>query len=63
MLMKTPKPALVSLVGALAASLCCLLPLAIIVLGLGSGAFMTTTMRSQYLLSPMRLKRFYGDAR
>jgi hypothetical protein len=26
-------------------SLCCLLPLAVIVLGLGSGAFMAVTMR------------------
>jgi Cu/Ag efflux protein CusF len=50
MLMKPLKPALVSLVGALAASLCCLLPLAVILLGLGSGAFMATTMRYQYLL-------------
>jgi hypothetical protein len=38
------KPAVVSFVGAFAASLCCLLPLAVIVLGLGSGAFMATTM-------------------
>lgn len=53
MLMKHLKPALVSLVGALAASLCCLLPLAVIVLGLGSGAFMATTMRYQYLLLPL----------
>ncbi len=47
------KPALVSLVGALAASLCCLLPLAVIVLGLGSGAFMATTMRYQWILLPL----------
>jgi Cu/Ag efflux protein CusF len=53
MLMKHLKPALVSLVGAVAASLCCLLPLAIIILGLGSGAFMATTMRYQYLLLPL----------
>jgi Cu/Ag efflux protein CusF len=49
---KDLKPALVSLVGAFAASLCCLLPLAVIVLGLGSGAFMATTMRYQSLLLP-----------
>jgi Cu/Ag efflux protein CusF len=30
-----------------------LLPLAVIVLGLGSGAFMATTMRYQYLLLPL----------
>jgi Cu/Ag efflux protein CusF len=47
------KPALVSLVGAGLASLCCLLPLAVIVLGLGSGAFMATTMRYQGLLLPL----------
>ena len=34
------------------ASLCCLLPLAVIVLGLGSGAFMATTMQYRWLLVP-----------
>lgn len=52
---KDLKPALVSLVGALAASLCCLLPLSVLVLGLGSGAFMATTMRYQILLLPLGL--------
>jgi Cu/Ag efflux protein CusF len=47
------KPAVVSLVGAFAASLCCLLPLAVIILGLGSGAFMATTMRYQWMLLPL----------
>jgi Cu/Ag efflux protein CusF len=47
------KPALVSLMAAFAASLCCLLPLAVIVLGLGSGAFMATTMRYQRMLLPL----------
>jgi Cu/Ag efflux protein CusF len=51
--LKDLKPTLVSYVGAFAASLCCLLPLAVIVLGLGSGAFMATTMRYQYLLLPL----------
>jgi len=50
---KDVKPALVSLVGAFAASLCCLLPLAVVVLGLGSGAFMATTMRYQGILLPL----------
>ena len=36
----------VAWVGAALASLCCLLPLAVIVLGLGSGAFMVVTMRN-----------------
>jgi len=39
-------------VGAALASLCCLLPLAVIVLGLGSGAFMATTMQYSWLLVP-----------
>src|SRR5262249_10473303 len=50
---KDVKPALVSLMAAFAASLCCLLPLAVIVLGLGSGAFMATTMRYQRILLPL----------
>lgn len=50
--LKDLKPALVSLVGAGAASLCCFLPLAVIGLGLGSGAFMATTMRYQAVLLP-----------
>jgi hypothetical protein len=39
-------------VGALLSSLCCLLPLAVIVLGLGSGAFMAVTMPYRWLLIP-----------
>jgi hypothetical protein len=38
--------------GALLSSLCCLLPLTVILLGLGSGAFMATTMRYRWLLIP-----------
>jgi len=38
--------------GAALSSLCCLLPLAVIVLGLGSGAFMATTMQYRWLLIP-----------
>ena len=37
---------------ALLSSLCCLLPLAVIVLGLGSGAFMAVTMRYRWILIP-----------
>jgi uncharacterized RDD family membrane protein YckC len=47
------KPALLSLMAAFAAALCCVLPLAVIVLGLGSGAFMATTMRYQRILLPL----------
>ena len=36
---------LIAWVGAALASLCCLLPLAVIVLGLGRGAFMATTIQ------------------
>ena len=50
---KDLRPALVSGVGAGAASLCCFLPLVVIALGLGSGAFMATTMRYQRLLLPL----------
>ena len=42
----------VAWVGAALASLCCFLPLTVIVLGLGSGAFMTTTMQYRWLLVP-----------
>src|SRR5439155_20707214 len=42
----------VAWIGAGLASLCCLLPLTVIVLGLGSGAFMATTMQYRWLLVP-----------
>ncbi|MGH2361664.1 MAG: hypothetical protein ACRDGM_14125 [bacterium] len=42
----------VAWVGAALSSLCCLLPLAVIVLGLGSGAFMAVTMQYRWLLIP-----------
>lgn len=47
------KSGLVSFGGALLSSLCCLLPLAVILLGLGSGAFMMTTMRYRPLFLPL----------
>jgi hypothetical protein len=40
-------------IGAVLSSLCCLLPLAIIVLGLGSGAFMAVTMQYRWILIPL----------
>ena len=51
------KPATVSAgvvawVGAALSSLCCLLPLAVIALGLGSGAFMAVTMQYRWVLIP-----------
>ncbi|HET9488798.1 MAG TPA: hypothetical protein VFR64_03430 [Methylomirabilota bacterium] len=39
-------------VGAVLSSLCCLLPLAVILLGVGSGAFMAVTMQYRWLLIP-----------
>ena len=42
----------VAWVGAAIASLCCLLPLTVIVLGVGSGAFMATTMQYRWLRVP-----------
>ena len=42
----------VAWVGAAVSSLCCLLPLTVIALGLGSGAFMAVTMRYRWLLIP-----------
>jgi hypothetical protein len=46
------KSALVSLPSAFVASLCCLLPLLVIILGFGSGAFMMYTMRYSYIFIP-----------
>ena len=40
-------------VGAVLSSLCCLLPLAVIALGLGSGAFMAVTMPYRWILIPL----------
>ena len=39
-------------IGAALSSLCCLLPLAVIVFGLGSGAFMVVTMHYRWILIP-----------
>jgi hypothetical protein len=47
--------AITAWLGAALSSLCCLLPLAIIVLGLGSGAFMAVTMQYRWLLIPAGL--------
>jgi hypothetical protein len=47
------KPVIVGLPSAILASLCCVLPLAVILLGLGSGAFMMYTMRYSIILIPL----------
>jgi hypothetical protein len=44
---------MVSVAGAGVASLCCVLPLAIVLLGLGTGAFMATTMRYTPIFVPV----------
>jgi len=43
----------ISLGGAFVSSLCCVLPVAIVLLGLGSGAFMATTMRYTPVFVPI----------
>ncbi len=47
------KAGLVSFLSALIASLCCLLPLGIVALGLGGGAFMTVTMQYRNIFVPV----------
>jgi len=49
------KPGLIGLATSFGASLCCALPLAIVVAGLGSGAFMFTTMQFRPILYPLGL--------
>ena len=44
---------LVSSSSAIIASLCCLLPLAVVLLGLGSGAFMMVTMQYRTIFLPI----------
>jgi len=44
---------LVSFSGAFVASLCCLLPLVVVLLGLGSGAFMMVTMQYRSIFLPI----------
>lgn len=49
------KSGLVSFSSAFVASLCCLLPLVVVLLGLGSGAFMMVTMQYRWLFLPLGL--------
>lgn len=48
-------PGLVSVSTGIGASLCCVLPLTIVALGLGSGAFMMVTMQFRPVLYPLGL--------
>jgi mercuric ion transport protein len=49
------KEGLIGLCTAIAASSCCLLPLAVVFFGIGSGAFMMTTMQFRPMLFPLGL--------
>jgi mercuric ion transport protein len=49
------KEGLIGLGTSIVASSCCLLPLAVVFLGLGSGAFMMTTMKFQPIFFPLGL--------
>jgi hypothetical protein len=49
------KEGFIGLCTAIAASSCCLLPLAVVFLGIGSGAFMMTTMTFRPILFPLGL--------
>ena len=48
-------PGFVSMTTGIGASLCCVLPLTIVALGLGSGAFMMVTMQYRPILYPLGL--------
>ncbi len=47
------KPILVSLPSAIVAASCCVLPLAVVLLGIGSGAFMMYTMKYSVIFIPI----------
>jgi hypothetical protein len=47
------KSSIVGLASAFVASLCCVLPLAVVLLGIGSGAFIMTTMKYSYIFIPV----------
>lgn len=49
------KSSLLSLASAGLSSLCCVLPLVIVLLGLGTGAFMATTMKFKLIFIPLGL--------
>jgi len=53
MKMSSLKPIISSLPSAIVASLCCVLPLAVVLLGIGSGTFMMYTMKYSYIFIPI----------
>jgi hypothetical protein len=50
---ETVKAAVIGVAAAIVSSLCCLLPLLVVLLGLGSGAFMMVTMQYRALYLPV----------
>ena len=55
MLFADLKPALISLSTSFGSTLCCVLPMTIVLLGLGSGGFMMITMQYRVILYPIGL--------
>ena len=49
------KPGLIRVGTSFVASICCVLPMTIVLLGLGSGGFMMVTMQYQIILYPLGL--------
>ena len=49
------KPGIIGLTTSFGASICCVLPMTIVLLGLGSGGFMMVTMQYRIILSPLGL--------
>ena len=49
------KPGIIGLTTSFGASICCVLPMTIVLLGLGSGGFMTATMQYRFILYPLGL--------
>mgnify|MGYP003962274913 CR=1 FL=1 len=54
MLFADLKPALISLSTSFGSTLCCVLPMTIVLLGLGSGGFMMLTMQYRVILYPLK---------
>ncbi len=53
MRLKEGFPGILSVATSLGASICCLIPLAVVLTGLGTGAFMATTMKYRPILFPI----------
>ena len=47
------KPGIIGLTTSFGASICCVLPMTIVLLGLGSGGFMMVTMQYRIILYPL----------